>query len=64
MAAVAIVKNPAWASRRTLPAPRLVDGRWEDRPDNSRQITIWEDFDRERIMEDFFHTVENPVLVQ
>jgi purine nucleosidase len=64
MAAVAILKNPGWASPRTLPAPILVDGAWVDRPDNPRRIVLWEDFDREAIIGDFFHTVENPVLVQ
>jgi purine nucleosidase len=64
MAAVAILKNPAWANARTLPAPILVDGRWVDRPENPRQIVIWEDFDREAIINDFFHRVENPVLAE
>jgi purine nucleosidase len=33
MAAVAIVKNPAWAKAVTLPAPILKDGKWVDRPE-------------------------------
>ena len=62
MAAVAIVKNPSWATARTIPAPRLVDGKWVERPDNRRTITLWEDFDRKAILEDFFRSVEKPVL--
>jgi purine nucleosidase len=58
MAAVAILKNPAWASPRTIPAPRLVDNRWQDRPDNTRTIVLWENFDRDGIMADFYATME------
>ena len=61
MAAVAIVKNPAWATAVRLPAPRLVDGKWVDRPDNRRTIVLWENFDREAIMGDFYRTMEHPV---
>jgi len=59
MAAVAIVKNPAWASAREIPAPRLVDGRWVDRPDNTRTIVLWEHFDRDAIMRDFYDRMEH-----
>ncbi len=58
MAAVAIVKNPSWATPVEIPAPELVDGQWVDRPDNPRQIRLWENFDREAIMEDFYETME------
>jgi hypothetical protein len=57
MAAVAIVKNPAWASRRLIPAPTLIDGKWVERPENTRQIALWENFDRTAIMADFFTTM-------
>ena len=33
MAALAIVKNPEWASSREIPAPLLAENRWVDRPD-------------------------------
>jgi inosine-uridine nucleoside N-ribohydrolase len=59
MAAVAIVKNPAWAKANVLPAPILEQGRWVDRPDNPRKITIWEDFDRQAIMADFYESMKN-----
>jgi inosine-uridine nucleoside N-ribohydrolase len=48
MAAVAIVKNPAWAEAKTIPAPVLINNQWVERPDNPRQITVWENFDRVR----------------
>lgn len=63
MAAVAIVKHPAWARARAIPAPRLVDSRWVERPANRRTIRVWENFDREAIMRDFFATMERPTLV-
>lgn len=63
MAAVAIVKDPSWAVPAIIPAPVLVDGNWVDRPDNSRKIILWENFDKEKIMQDFYHTMENYELV-
>ncbi len=59
MAAVAIVKNPAWAKAVEMPAPILKDGRWTERPDNPRKIILWEDFDRDAIMADFYDRMEN-----
>ena len=64
MAAVAIVKNPAWASARRIPAPQLVDGKWVERPSNTRMVTIWENFSRERILADFYRVMERPQLVE
>jgi inosine-uridine nucleoside N-ribohydrolase len=58
MAAVAIVKNPDWANNIQVPAPILVDNKWVDRPGNNRQITVWEDFKKEQILQDFFSTLE------
>jgi len=57
MVAVAIVKNPSWAQPTTIPAPILVDGKWRDRPENPRKIVIWEHFDRDAIVADFFNTM-------
>jgi len=64
MAAVAIVKNPAWAHPRRIPAPRLVDGKWVDRPDNPRTVILWEHFDRDAIVRDFYATMDRPVLAR
>ena len=64
MAAVAIVKNPAWASPVRIPAPRLVDKAWVPQPGNSRTITIWEKFDRDAISKDFYLSMERPVLAR
>jgi len=62
MAAVAIVKNPAWADRVEMAAPKYEDGQWIDQPDNPRKIVIWENFDKEKIMQDFYNTVDNYIL--
>ena len=59
MAAVAIVKNPAWAEAVTMPAPILNDSRWVERPDNPRKIVLWENFDRDAILADFYDRMEN-----
>jgi purine nucleosidase len=64
MAAVAIVKNAKWADRVVLPAPKFQDKKWIDQPENARKIVIWENFDKENIMKDFYHSMENYVLVK
>ena len=64
MAAVAIVKNPAWAHPRRIGAPQLVDSKWVERPENARTITVWEDFDRDAILADFYATMDRPVLAR
>ncbi|WP_375583035.1 nucleoside hydrolase [Cyclobacterium xiamenense] len=62
MAAVAILKNPAWAEKKTVPAPVLVDGKWRERPGNDRKIIVWENFRKDEIMQDFYYRMENYVL--
>ena len=65
MAAVAILKNPDWAERKTIPAPILdiEADRWIERPENEREVVLWEWFDIYGIMNDFFQTMENPVII-
>ncbi|MBL7113732.1 MAG: nucleoside hydrolase [Bacteroidales bacterium] len=62
MAALAIVKNPSWAVKSMIPAPEYVDDTWIDRPDNTHEITIWEDFDKKSILDDFYASMEDYVL--
>ena len=64
MAAVAIVKHPGWARAVRIPAPQLVNGKWVERPANSRTVVLWEHFDREAIMRDFYATMDRPVLAR
>ena len=56
------MKNGAWATPVEMPAPKLVGEGWEDRPDNTHNIVIWENFDRDLIMQDFYDRMENYVL--
>ena len=57
--AVAVVKNPAWGSRREIPAP-LLDGKtWQERVDNPRRIALWENFDKDAILGDLFDSLRN-----
>lgn len=59
MVAVAVLKNPNWGETSEIPAP-IVDGEnWEERPNNERTITIWENFDKEAILEDFYSTMKS-----
>lgn len=64
MAAVAVVKNPEWAETREIPSPIYMNGRWVERPNNPRKITLWEWFDIYGIMNDFFVTVDDYKLVK
>ena len=64
MAAVAIVKNPAWAKAKQIPAPTLQNNVWVERPNNPRKITVWENFDQDKIMADFYRTMDEYVLVE
>ena len=57
MAALAIIKNSAWAQTREIAAPMLHGMEWIDRPQNPRKIVIWEHFDRSAILSDFFSTM-------
>ncbi|MBN8575858.1 MAG: nucleoside hydrolase [Cytophagales bacterium] len=58
MAAVAVVKNPEWAQVTSHPAPLFVNGVWIQRPNNTRQIKIWEYFDRNAIVTDFIQSLK------
>lgn len=59
MAAVAIVKNPGWAESSAIPSPIMVDEKWVERPQNSRKITIWENFNKEKILQDFYQVMHH-----
>ena len=58
MVALAIVKNPDWGEVRTIPAPKLVNHEWVEQPDNPRTIQLWENFDREGILNDFYNYLD------
>ena len=52
--AVAVVKNPAWGRCQTIQAPILDGIGWHGIDDRLRPIQLWENFDRNGIIEDFF----------
>ena len=56
MVAVAIVKNKKWAKPTIIPAPIVKNKQWRLRPENSRRITVWENFDAEKILSDFYQS--------
>ena len=58
MAAVAIIKNPSWAKSTKIPAPELINGKWFDQPNNNRKIILWEEFDKNLILKDFYESME------
>ena len=61
MAACAIVKNPEWAVKRTIPAPTMIDGQWVERPENTDSVSFWEYYDRDAIVADFIRTIRGGV---
>lgn len=54
MAAVAVVKNPQWAEQKEIPAPRLQGISWVEQPENPIKIIVWENFNRNAIVNDLF----------
>ncbi len=58
MAAVAIVKDPTWASAREIPCPVYIDKQWVEQPANLRKILVWENFNRDKIIADFYAAFE------
>ena len=63
MVALAVLKNSNWAETKSIPAPILIDNTWVERPENERQILLWENFDREKILADFYESIADPQLV-
>jgi len=55
--AVAILKDPNWGKSTTIPAPKYINEQWIEQPENTREIVIWENFNREAIIEDFFQVL-------
>lgn len=64
MVAAAILKNPKWGEKSRIPAPILIDNQWVERPDNQRRIWLWENFDKDGVMADFYQTLQDYELVQ
>lgn len=59
MVALAIIKNSEWGESYEIGSPFMRDNLWHERPNNTRKVVIWENFDRESIIEDFIVSLEN-----
>lgn len=59
VAAVAAVKNPDWAVRKTVGPYRLKDGEWIQQ-EKGDDLVIWELFYTSKILDDFFTTMAQP----
>ena len=55
--AVAIVKNPQWGEQTQYPKAKVVGDAWVDSESTAGHLTIWENFDRRAILDDFFSTM-------
>lgn len=62
MAAVAIVKNPQWAESSPIPCPIMENEKWVEQPENSRKIVLWENFDKGKIITDFYSTLKESTV--
>ena len=58
MAAVAIVKDPTWAEATEIPSPIYIEDAWVEQAGNGRKIIVWENFNKDAIMADFYKTLE------
>jgi len=59
MVVFALLKNNNWGEAKKIPAPALVGNAWKEQPDNKNKILIWENFDRDAIVADFFKEMKN-----
>jgi hypothetical protein len=59
VAALAIVKNPAWGVRKSVGPYRLDDGEWV-RQTSGDDLVIWELFYTSKILDDFFSILADP----
>ncbi len=57
MVAVAVLKNPGWGESQEIPGPTMIDEEWQERPENPRRIIVWENFDKDGILTDFFEVM-------
>lgn len=57
--ALAILKNSSWGQTRVIPKPTMVEKKWIDRPNHPAKLLIWENFDRQSILEDFYSSLSS-----
>ncbi len=59
LAALSLLKNPAWAERVVIDAPRLTGEAWVEGAGSGNQIAIWENFNSSLILKDLYDTLES-----
>ena len=57
LVALAVLKNSKWGEKRSIPSPTVVAEKWVDRPQNQKQVILWENFNREAIINDFYKSL-------
>lgn len=57
--AVAIVKQPKWGKCFLVPAPIWTGANWAVREDRARPIKVWQDFNRDAILNDLFKCIRH-----
>jgi purine nucleosidase len=58
MVAVAILKNPSWGKKVKLSTARLSGYEWDPDTTEVTNVWIWETFNKDAILEDFFSSLE------
>ncbi|WP_346861677.1 nucleoside hydrolase [uncultured Draconibacterium sp.] len=58
MVVLAILKNEKWGQKQEIPAPKLIGTAWEEQPDNQSKVIIWENFNRDAIVNDLFELMK------
>ena len=58
MAAVAIVKNPDWGETKRLKGILMIDEKWTQDETDEREVLLWENFDKDEILKDFYEALD------
>ena len=58
MAAAAIIKNPDWAESKVMTGLLMEDEQWIQSENSSREIILWENFDKVNILNDFYDSLQ------
>ena len=64
MVVFAVLKDENWGQQSEIPAPKLVGSGWEEQPNNTHKIIIWENFDRDAIVNDLFELMKNTTPIE
>lgn len=64
VASVAILKNPAWGQSYVVRGIGYGDNGWTNNPESKREVVVWENFDAQSIISDFFSSMQNPIPVR